>query len=153
MRSLLLLAGFAAAATPLTAQGTFEVQALGVATVTAREFVGGGLGLAYRTAGRTRVGLLMTLGSSQGSDGGWGFAGRGEALVSYHLDPYKRHGFTPYAGGGLSVTLNEEDNTQYILLVLGVESNPGGRSGFFADVGIAGGLRLSAGFQVRTGRR
>ena len=142
-----------AAAGPLTAQGTFEMQAQGVATVTAREFVGGGLGLAYRTGGRTRVGVLMSLGGSQGSDGGWDFAGRGEALVSYHINPYRRSGFTPYAGGGVSITLNEEDNTQYLLLVLGVESNPGGRTGFFADVGIAGGLRLSAGFQVRTGRR
>jgi hypothetical protein len=148
-----LLAGLVAAAAPLTAQGTFEVQAQGVATVTAREFVGAGAGLSYRTGGRTRVGLLMSLGSSHGSSGGWTLAGRGEALVSYHLNPYKRHGFTPYAGGGISVTLNEEDNTQYILLVLGVESNPGGRTGFFADVGIAGRVRLSAGFQVRTGRR
>ena len=64
-----------AAAGPLTAQGTLEVQAQGVATVTGREFVGGGLGLAYRTGGRTRVGMLMSLGGSQGGDGGGGFAG------------------------------------------------------------------------------
>jgi hypothetical protein len=153
LRSLLLLAGLLVAADSLAAQGTLEVQAQGVATITAREFAGGGLGAAYRTGGRTRVGLLVSLGSSHQDDGSWAFAGRGEALVSYHLNPYKRRGFTPYAGGGISLTLNQQDNTQYLLLVLGVESNPGGRTGVFADVGIAGGLRLSVGFQVRPGRR
>jgi hypothetical protein len=137
----------AGAAQPLAAQGTFEVQAQGIATVTGSEFYGGGLGAAYRTAGRTRVGLTLSAGSAEQV-----FAGRGELLLSYHLNPYKRHGVAPYAGAGIAVTLTSDESREYILLVLGVETNPGGRTGLFAEVGVAGGLRFAAGFQVRTGR-
>ncbi len=149
MRSVIaLLVGLVAAAGPAAAQGTLEWQAQGVATVTGAEFYGGGLGVAYRTAGRTRVGFLASVGDRDGA-----FAGRGELMLSYHLNPYKRRGLTPYAGGGLSVTLTEDASTEYILLVLGVESSPGGRFGWFAEVGVAGGVRLALGIQLRTGRR
>lgn len=140
-------AALGAAVQPLAAQATFEVQAQGLATVTGSEFYGGGLGAAYRTAGRTRIGLALSAGSAEQV-----FAGRGELLLSYHLNPYKRHGVTPYAGAGVAVTFTSDESREYILLVLGVETNPGGRTGVFAEVGVAGGLRFAAGFQIRTGR-
>lgn len=142
----LLLLGLGALGTPARAQGTHELQAQVVATVTARQFVGGGLGYAYRTRGRLRLGLLASAGSWEGD-----FAGRVEAMVSYHLSPFRRRGVTPYAGGGASITFTDLESSEYILIVLGVESSPGGRRGWFAEVGLAGGLRLAAGVRWRLG--
>jgi hypothetical protein len=73
-------------------------------------------------------------------------------MLSYHLNPYRRRGVTPYAGGGVAVVLTSDASSEYIVLVLGVESNPGGRWGWFAEVGVAGGLRLALGARLRTGR-
>jgi hypothetical protein len=112
--------------------------------VTAKQFVGGGVGYAYRTSGRVRLGLLASAGGWEG-----GFAGRAEVMVSYHLEPFKRRGVTPYAGGGASITFTDVESSEYILLLLGVESSPGGRRGWFLEVGLAGGLRLAAGLRWR----
>ena len=124
----LLLLGLGAVGSPARAQGTHELQAQAVATVTARQFVGGGLGYAYRTRGRLRLGLLASAGSREGD-----FAGRVEAMGSYHLSPHRRRGVTPYAGGGASITFTDLESSEYILVVLGVESSPGGRRGGFSD--------------------
>jgi len=134
--------------TPLRAQGAHELQVQAVATVTADQFIGGGVGYAYRTGGRVRLGLLASAGSWERD-----FAGRAEAMVSYHLNPFQRRGVTPYAGGGATVTFTGAESSEYILLVAGVESGPGGRRGWFVEVGMAGGLRLAAGLRWRLGSR
>ena len=139
---VLLLLGCVCA--PLHAQGAHELQLHAVATVTAEQFFGGGVGYAYRTAGRVRLGVLASAGGWEGD-----FAGRAEAMVSYHLNPFRRRGVTPYAGGGASITFTDVASSEYILVVLGVESSPGGRRGWFLEVGLAGGLRLAAGLRLR----
>ncbi len=75
--------------------------------------------------------------------------------MSYHLSPFRQRGVTPYAGGGATITFSDVESSEYILLVAGVESSPGGRRGWFVEVGLAGGLRLAAGLRLRlrTGRR
>lgn len=132
--------------TSLRAQGAHELQAQAVATATARQFIGGGVGYAYRTGGRVRLGLLMSAGSREGD-----LAGCAEAMVSYHLNPLRRRGVTPYAGGGATVTFTDVESSEYILLVVGVESRPGGGRGWFVELGLAGGLRLAAGLRWRLG--
>lgn len=131
---------------PARAQARHELQLHAVATVTGQQFVGGGVGYAYRPRGRLRMGLLASAGSWEG-DG----AGRVEAMVSYHLSPYRRRGLTPYAGGGATITFTDAESSEYLLLVLGVESSPGGRRGWFVEAGLAGGLRLAAGVRLRLG--
>ncbi|NIM52117.1 MAG: hypothetical protein GTN62_13160 [Gemmatimonadales bacterium] len=145
MRSRLLLVGaLACLGGPLQAQAARELQVQGVVTATATRFIGGGVGFALRTAGRMRVGLMVSAGDMEGA-----VAGRGEALLSYHLSPFKRRGVTPYVGGGVAVTATRDASEEYLLLVLGVESRPGSSAGWFAEAGVAGGVRVSLGFRLR----
>ncbi len=76
-------------------------------------------------------------------------AGRAEIFASYHLSPYKRRGITPYAGGGVAVAATADDVFEYVLLIIGIETTPAGGSGWFAEVGLGGGVRASAGFRIR----
>jgi hypothetical protein len=144
----LLLLALGGVGSALRAQGRHEVQVQAVATATAEQYIGGGVGYAYRTVGRVRLGLLVSAGSWEGDP-----AGRAEGLVSYHLSPFRRRGVTPYAGGGATVTFTDAESSEVILLVVGVESRPGGRRGWFVEAGLAGGLRLAAGLRWRFGSR
>ena len=133
---------------PLPAQtaGEFQVQAVGVAR--ADPFVGGGVGFALRSPRRTRLGMGAAVGAVEGA-----VAARGDLLLSYHLLPNRRRGVTPYAGGGLSVLLVGGRADPYLMLVAGVEAAPGARRGWFLEGGIAGGVRVAAGWRFRWGGR
>lgn len=124
----------------------WQVQAVG--TVLAARFIGGGVGVAARPAGRLRAGLSVSVGGEEGE-----VAGRGELLVSFHLDPLRRRGVSPYLGGGAAVEMTDERVREYVLVVLGVESSPGGRMGWFFESGVGGGVRISAGIRMRGLRR
>ncbi len=132
------------AAAPVQAQKTWEWEALGLAALADQDFIGGGLGLGYRTNGRMRVQVLANVGSLEGS-----FAFRPEALISFHLNPYKRNGISPYASGGAAFILTGDGNEQYLVGVLGVETNPGGKWGWFLEAGFGGGVRIAGGVQIR----
>ncbi len=144
MRSLLV--GFVAvtAVVPAQAQAARELQLQGLATVTGARFLGGGLGVGLRSRGRTRAGLTVSAGDVDGR-----FGGRVELLLSYHANPFKRHGVTPYAAGGAAVTVTGSESAEYIVLAIGMETNPGGRAGWFAELGVAGGVRVSSGLRLR----
>lgn len=129
---------------PVEAQRAREWQAQGLATFSATRFVGGGLGYALRTRGRLRIGLSLSGGDLEGSLGG-----RGEATLTYHLFPARRRGLTPYAGGGAAVAATRDASAEYIVVLFGVESNPGRGSGWFAEAGVGGGVRVSAGVRLR----
>jgi hypothetical protein len=119
-----------------------QVQALGI--FADRDFLGAGLGFALRSAGRARVGLTVHAGGLDSA-----FAVRGEVVVSYHLNPYQQRGVSPYAGGGLTVGATAEDVFEYLVLLIGLETTPGRKTGWYAEVGLAGGVRAAAGFRVR----
>lgn len=135
-------------ATPAGAQRRAEWQVQTVATVTGARFAGGGLGVALRTAGRVRLGASL----SGGAAGGLA-AVRGEATVSYHPNPFRRRGVAPYAGGGVALTATRDARPEYLVLFLGIESNPAGRAGWFAELGVGGGVRAAGGLRLRSGRR
>jgi hypothetical protein len=151
MRSSLISRAFSAglfvlavAGAPVQAQKTWEWEALGIATLADKDFFGAGLGLGYRTNGRMRIQVLANAGSRDGS-----FAFRPEALISFHLNPYKRRGISPYASGGVAFIFTEGDNVQYLVGVFGLETNPGGKWGWFLEAGIGGGARIAGGVQIR----
>ena len=109
--------------------------------------MGGGVGLALRTNGRMRVGVTINAGDLEGSA-----AIRPELLGSFHLNPYKRSGISPYAGGGVAVVYANGTTREYIVAFMGVESRPGQSMGWFAEAGVGGGVRFAAGLQVRKRR-
>jgi len=133
-----------AAVTPLSAQRAREWQVQGVATVTADRYVGGGVGFGFRTNGRMRAAVAVSGGDLEGER-----ALRPEVTASFHLNPYKQRGVSVYAGGGVAVVVTEDESREYILALIGVEARPGAGAGWFAEVGVGGGLRIALGFRIR----
>ena len=129
---------------PAEAQSGYEVQLHGVGTFGERRFLGAGAGVAYRPAGSARVGLALSAGARDSA-----FAGRGELVASYHLNPYQMRGVAPYAGGGVAVGATSEEVFEYVVLFVGVETTPGAPTGWFAELGIGGGVRAAAGFRIK----
>ena len=118
-----------------------------LANVGGDRFFGGGLGFALRTNGRMRVGVSLNAGDLEGS-----VAVRPELLGSFHLNPYKRQGVSPYAGGGVAAVFAEGPTREYMVAFVGLESRPGRSVGWFAEVGLGGGARMMAGVQIRKRR-
>jgi hypothetical protein len=152
-RLVLLVGSVLCFGLPVEAQSARELQLQGVGAFAATQFVGGGLGFAWRSQGRLRAGLSVSAGDvshrPEGEERAHAFGGRVELLASYHVNPYKRSGLAPYAGGGVAVAATADEMFEYVLLVLGVETGPGSRSGWFAELGIGGGVRVSAGYRLR----
>jgi hypothetical protein len=98
---------------------------------------------AFRTSGRSRVSAAVGAGLSDGD-----FAWRGEALVHFLLNPVQGRGWGAYFAGGLAA-VGGPVSRGYMVLTLGIEERPGGRSGWVAEAGIGGGLRISAGYRWR----
>jgi hypothetical protein len=144
----LALACAAAAPASVAAQAGWEVQLQGLGTFAEQRFLGGGAGIAVRSAGRARLALAVNAGDRDGA-----FAGRGELVATYHLSPYRRRGVSLYGGGGVTVGATADDTFEYLVLLVGIETTPGSRTGWFVEVGVAGGVRLSAGFRIKGGAR
>jgi hypothetical protein len=109
-------------------------------------FAGAGAHMSLRPGGRTRFTLAATPGVIEEE-----FTLRGESTAQFMLNPASRkRGF--YAGGGIAGLTGAVDEA-YLLLVLGVESQPGGTSGWALEVGIGGGVRVLVGYRWRTLRR
>ncbi len=138
-----MLLAVLALASEAQAQRVVEWQVQGTAVATGEQFFGGGAAVALR-AGRVRVGVAALGGAWEGAA-----ALRGEAALSYHLNPAKRRGLTPYLGGGAAVTWTGFGSTEYLLVLVGVEWGPGGPAGWFVEAGAGGGLRLAAGVRWR----
>ena len=136
---LLALAG----AMPLRAQAFVE---LGIdALVLARDpaVFAGGVQAAVRTTPRTRFMATLSGGSLDGEA-----VGRVEGLGHFLLNPLDPSGVGLYGGGGLGWEFLE-GSRGYVVLLLGLEGNPGGRSGWFLEGGWGGGPRISAGWRWR----
>jgi hypothetical protein len=143
--TLVLLPALLAVSAPARAQPVREVQLWGLAAASKPAFYGGGFGLSWRDARRTRVAPGVALGST--GDGRLG--ARADLAVHFLLDPYKRAGLAVYGGGGLSVAVRGGRLTPYALLVIGAESAPGGGGGSFVEVGVGGGVRVAVGYRWR----
>lgn len=131
------------------AQGWRETQVYAVAAASRPAAGLVGLGLARRDAGRTRIGIALAAGIAEGSRA----AGRGEIMWHFLLDPVKRSGLAIYGGAGLAVSLIEGGNARpYAQAVLGAETTPAGRTGWFFEAGFGGGVRGAFGMRIRSRR-
>jgi hypothetical protein len=70
---------------------------------------------------------------------------RPEALAFFHLNPFKVRGVAPYVGGGVAGVFGADQSRGYIVALAGVEWRPGTPRGWFAEVGVGGGVRASVG--------
>jgi hypothetical protein len=119
-----------------------QVHALGLAGGDA--FVGGGLGGGLRFGRSARVALLASGGWLEGNQA----ALRAEVLATFHLTSVRPQAPGVYAGGGVAGLATADDMRGYMVLVLGVEARPLAGGGVFAEVGVGGGVRLSAGLRI-----
>jgi hypothetical protein len=142
----LLLAAWPGAA---AAQGMRETQVFAVATASRPAAGLLGLGFAVRDARRTRVGFALAAGVAEGSRA----AGRGELMWHFLLDPVKRSGLAIYGGAGVAVSIVEGGNARpWAQAVLGAETTPAGRTGWFFEAGFGGGARAAMGLRFRSRR-
>lgn len=118
-----------------------------MANIGGERFLGGGVGAALRSNGRMRAGITLNAGDLEGNA-----AFRPEILGSFHLNPFKRQGVSPYAGGGIAGVFSEGTTREYIVAFVGLESRPGRSTGWFVEVGLGGGARFVAGIQIRKRR-
>lgn len=125
-------------------ESEWRVQAIGTLAPAPEAFVGGGAGFIVRARTRLGLGLAAAVGTRNGN-----FAGRGEALLSFVLDPFRQRGVAPYAAGGIAVVGDRVATGAYLVATLGLAGNPGRRTGWFVEAGVGGGLRLAAGLALR----
>jgi len=130
-------------AAPLSAQRVAEWQIGALATLSDASLIAGGVGYARR-AGRARLAVNVSAGSLDGV-----FAGRGEVLAGFLLTPARRRGAGIYAAGGVAVITTRTTTAERLVATLGVEGTPGGRSGWYVEAGVGGGVRVAAGFRWR----
>jgi hypothetical protein len=127
---------------PAAAQRARELGIHGVFTGQDAELVAGGLYAAVRTTRRTRLALTAAAGSAGGE-----LVTRGELLGHFLLSPASTGpGF--YAGGGIAGVAGAGEEG-YLVLLVGLEAAPGGRSGWFLEGGVGGGVRVAAGWRWR----
>ncbi len=130
------------------AQGVQEGQAWAVAVASRPGLYAAGVGLAWRNDGRLRIAPSVAMGAY----GDGRFGGRADLAVHFLLDPWKQSGAAVYGGGGFSLAMGDTRSrtAAYAMLVIGVESAPGGRGGSFVELGVGGGVRLAVGYRWRT---
>jgi len=132
---------------PVAGQRGTEWQAGAVGALSSSTYMGAGASWARR-AGRVRASLGATVGALDAQA-----AARGEVLLGSVLTPGRRRGAGVYAVGGVAVTGTADAHTERLVAALGIEGTPGGRRGWFLEVGVGGGVRVAAGYRWRTLRR
>jgi hypothetical protein len=138
-----LLAAFAPR--PGSAQGSRELQVQALAIASRPFFAGAGLGVAWRDGRRARWQTAATLGDLDGR----GLGARADLAWHFLLDPGKVRGVAVYGGAGMSLLAGGGRVTPFAMLVLGAEGSPGGGGGGFVELGVGGGVRVSAGYRWR----
>ncbi len=145
----LALAGVTLLAWPASVRsaGAQQVKELGIqATVLASDpavVLGGAYG-AVRLSSRTRLALTGAAGATDGR-----FAWRAELLGHFLLNPRATRRAAWYGGGGAAISGAGGNERAFVVLLMGLESNPGGRSGWMVEAGLGGGFRAAAGWRWR----
>jgi hypothetical protein len=99
-----------------------------------------GPSVAVRVERRVRVVGTAGLGA-QGGDLAW----RLEGVAHFHLQP-NSPSVGVYGGGGLAVAGGARTQG-YMVVLLGVETSPGGSGGWSAEIGFGGGFRMAVGYR------
>lgn len=155
---LAALGALAVPCVPLRAQRVTAFEAGGgVALAVARHTMAGvELGAGYRPGGQSRVALAVAAGREDGRG-----ALRAQLTAQFLVTPTARRGTGLYGGLGVAVAGRRgAPGAGYLALLVGLESAPGGGpgqhgGGWYAEVGLAGGARVAAGWRGRwfSGRR
>ena len=135
------------AAAPARAQGLSATDVGTGATVVLahRAFWGPELGVARRPGGQGRFALGLACGDYDRALGV-----RLEANAQFLLRPGERRKPGPYGGLGLAFFgAAGARGTGYLTALLGVEGAPGARQGWYAELALGGGVRLSLGERFR----
>jgi hypothetical protein len=110
-----------------------------------RAFWGPELGVARRSGGQGRFSLAVA-----GGDYEHALGVRLEATAQFLLRPSERLGAGPYGGLGLAfVGSAGARGASYLTSLLGVEQAPGVGAGWYAELGLGGGVRLAVGRRFR----
>jgi hypothetical protein len=132
-----------AAASPAGAQQVRELGIQAIGTLSDPALAVGGVYAGWRPTRRARLSATFGLGGAGGAT-----AWRGELLGHFLLAPTRREGSGVYLAGGVAAVGGRADQG-YLVLAVGIEDRPGTASGWFAEAGVGGGLRLSAGYRWR----
>lgn len=109
-----------------------------------RSFWGAELAIARRS-GQGRLALATAGGADGGTPGI-----RLEASAQFLLKPGARAGTSLYGGLGIAFAgTRSERGAGYLMALIGLESAPGRPSGWYAELGLAGGVRVVAGRRWR----
>ena len=141
-RSLVLVLAMAVP-TQLQAQRMVELGAQALVATSDPALVTGGVYAALRPAARARLAATIGAGVSDGRA-----AARGELLAHFLLSPGATRRPGAYVGGGLAGVVGPVDQG-YIVILAGLESAPGAKSGWAVEAGVGGGVRLTAGWRWR----
>jgi hypothetical protein len=105
------------------------------------------------------AGLRLGGGLRAAATASWGWlapdrtAGRLELVGAYHLPPLHPTHPSVYVSGGLAVEASGDDLRGLLLVALGVEARPWGGGGWFAELGVGGGVRVALGLRRITLKR
>jgi hypothetical protein len=140
---LLAGAGAVVGAAPAGAQQVREIGIEAIATSSDPVLAVVGAYAGLRTSGRTRFSAALGAGVSDRE-----LAWRAEALGHFLLSPDQRRGWGAYFAGGLAA-VGGPVSRGYLVLAVGMEERPGARSGWAAEAGIGGGLRIALAYRWR----
>jgi len=151
--ALAALGVLAAPMVPLRAQRLSVVEAsAGAAVAVARHTMAGvEVGAGYRPGGQSRVALAVDAGTEDGRA-----AARALLTAQFLVTPTARRGAGLYGGLGVAIAGRRgAHGGGYLALLVGLEAAPGGgarRGGWYAELGLAGGARIAAGWRGRWAR-
>lgn len=137
------LTGSICGVTPAAGQHGREIGIQAIATAADPAIVVAGAYGALRTSARTRVSAAAGAGISDGD-----FAARGEVLGHFLLSPGQPRGAGFYLAGGVAA-VEGPVSRGYLVLTLGLEERPAAASGWSAEVGVGGGVRVALGYRWR----
>jgi hypothetical protein len=116
-----------------------------VAVLADRDFYGAELGVARRPGGQGRLAFTAAYGADGRSPGV-----RLAASAQFLLQPGGRTGTSLYGGFGIAfVGARSAPGAGYLTALVGLESAPARAAGWYAEVGLAGGVRVAAGRRWR----
>ncbi len=137
------MAGALILAAPLTGQQGKELGVQAIAATSDPALAVAGLYAGLRPSPRTRLSASAGAGVSSGDP-----AFRGELLGHFLLSPDQRQGAGFYLAGGVAAVAGTIDRA-YLVLTMGLEAAPGTASGWAAELGIGGGVRVGVGYRWR----
>ncbi len=122
-----------------------EIGAGATVVLAHRGFWGPELGVARRSGGQGRFAFTAACGDYEHALGV-----RLDATAQFLLRPAERRGVGPYGGLGLAfVGSDGARGASYLTALLGVDVGPGAGAGWYAELGLGGGVRLAMGRRFR----